>query len=87
MYTTDSTLVEVAVTHFLENKGSLITDCLIDIGFCNSKAEAKRAILQGSVKLGKYKVSSPSARVFNFINCTIAVDIDSDNKYNVITSF
>lgn len=76
--------LEEIVQSFLDQKGKLVIDCLVDIGFCDSKSEAKRMIKQRSVKINDVCVNHVNARVINFGNL-ILVEKDDDGIIQVRT--
>lgn len=41
-----------------------VAELCVDVGWCKSKTEARKAIKNGAIKLGDFKVSDPFAKLF-----------------------
>ena len=76
---------EAAIALFLAGKGTPVVDCLIGIGFAESRSAAKRAIEQGSIKIGNTRIQSTQARMFSFTDMMFCVDPWDDGTFNIIT--
>lgn len=72
--------LEQIISLFLNGEGKPITECLVDLSFCSSKADAKRNISQGSVKIDSKTINSHNAKVFNIDGTLIVVDEDSEGN-------
>jgi len=78
---------EELITLFLENKGTLITEALLSLGFVSSKGEAKKMIEQNAIKLGSKKLTNVNARIFNIDNKLVMVEKNSNGIIDITTKF